>query len=224
MSVADADAREHMAADIAQLDAIIDKFLDYARPEPPRLEPVSLNAVVDAAVYAVADYEDMRVTVNIPENMDILADQVELSRVLSNLLENARRYGKTPETGIARVEIAAKTRDQWVLIKVRDHGAGVAPETLSKLTGPFSGVTQPARRPPVPAWAWRLLKKPFNAWAVCSVWPMRDRAGWPRTSGCAEVRTVARPEGASWVAPSPWIRDKLQPWRNDYGRYQLSIQ
>lgn len=137
MSVADADAREHMAADIAQLDAIIDKFLDYARPEPPRLEPVSLNAVVDAAVYAVADYEDMRVTVNIPENIDILADQVELSRVLSNLLENARRYGKSPETGIARVEITAKTREQWVLIKVRDHGAGVAPETLSKLTGPF---------------------------------------------------------------------------------------
>lgn len=137
MSVADADAREHMAADIAQLDAIIDKFLDYARPEPPRLEPVSLNAVVDAAVYAVADYEDMRVMVNLPENIEILADQVELSRVLSNLLENARRYGKSPETGIARVEISAKTREQWVLIKVRDHGAGVAPETLSKLTGPF---------------------------------------------------------------------------------------
>jgi two-component system osmolarity sensor histidine kinase EnvZ len=26
--------REHMAADIDQLDAIIDKFLDYARPGP----------------------------------------------------------------------------------------------------------------------------------------------------------------------------------------------
>jgi two-component system osmolarity sensor histidine kinase EnvZ len=32
MSVADEEAREHMVADIAQLDAIIDKFLDYARP------------------------------------------------------------------------------------------------------------------------------------------------------------------------------------------------
>ncbi|HAL37963.1 MAG TPA: two-component sensor histidine kinase [Polaromonas sp.] len=137
MSVADLDAREHMAADIAQLDAIIDKFLDYARPEPPRLEPVSLNAVIGAAVYAVADYEDMRVTVNIPENMDILADQVELSRVISNLLENARRYGKSPETGIALVDITARSRDQWVLIKVRDHGRGVAPEILPKLTGPF---------------------------------------------------------------------------------------
>ena len=34
LSVADEDARAHMAADISQLDAIIDKFLDYARPEP----------------------------------------------------------------------------------------------------------------------------------------------------------------------------------------------
>lgn len=137
MSVADPDAREHMAADISQLDKIIDKFLDYARPEPSRLERVSLNAVVKAAVYAVADYEDMRVTVAIPDNLAVLADEVELSRVISNLLENARRYGKTPETGIALVDIAAKGRDQWVLIKVRDHGMGVAPETLNKLTRPF---------------------------------------------------------------------------------------
>jgi two-component system, OmpR family, osmolarity sensor histidine kinase EnvZ len=137
MSVADPDARNHMAADISQLDSIIDKFLDYARPEPAHLERVSLNAVVASAVYAVADYDDMRVTVDIPEDMGILADEVELLRVISNLLENARRYGKTPETGIAVVEIAAKSRDQWVLIKVRDHGMGVAPEALAKLTKPF---------------------------------------------------------------------------------------
>ena len=137
MSVADPDARNHMAADISQLDSIIDKFLDYARPEPAHLERVSLNAVIASAVYAVADYDDMRVSVNVPDDMGILADEVELLRVISNLLENARRYGKTPETGIAVVEIAAKSRDQWVLIKVRDHGMGVAPEALVKLTKPF---------------------------------------------------------------------------------------
>ncbi|ABE44630.1 sensor histidine kinase [Polaromonas sp. JS666] len=137
MSVADKDARDHMAADITQLDAIIDKFLDYARPEPARLESVSLNAVIDAAVYAVGDYDDMRVTVSVPENLAVLADEVELSRVISNLLENARRYGKTAETGVAVVDIAAKVRDQWVLLRVRDHGMGVAPETLPKLTRPF---------------------------------------------------------------------------------------
>ncbi len=137
MSVADEDARAHMAADITQLDAIIDKFLDYARLDPVRLEPVSVNAVVDTALYAVSEYDDMQITVSIPDNLEVLADEVELLRVISNLIENARRYGKTPDTGIARVEIAARTRDQWVLIKVRDHGMGVAPEMLPKLTRPF---------------------------------------------------------------------------------------
>lgn len=137
LSVADLDAREHMAADIAQLDAIIDKFLDYARPDPADLELVSLNEVISSAVYAVADYEDMRVNVSIPPDIDILADAVELSRVIANLLENARRYGKTRQTGIAEVEIAAKVRDKWVLLKVRDHGEGVPPSMLDKLTNPF---------------------------------------------------------------------------------------
>jgi len=137
MSVADEDARAHMAADITQLDKIIDKFLDYARPDPAQLETVSLNAVMEAALYPLSDADDMRITVTMPDNLNVLADEVELLRVISNLLENARRYGKTPETGIALVDIAAKTRDQWVLIKVRDHGTGVSPETLSKLTRPF---------------------------------------------------------------------------------------
>jgi two-component system, OmpR family, osmolarity sensor histidine kinase EnvZ len=137
MSVADEDARAHMAADITQLDAIIDKFLDYARLDPVRLGPVSLNAVVDAALYGVSEYDDMRITVTIPADLDVLADEIELLRVISNLIENARRYGKTPETGIARVDIAARARDQWVLIKVRDHGQGVAPDMLPKLTRPF---------------------------------------------------------------------------------------
>ena len=137
LSVADEDARAHMAADITQLDAIIDKFLDYARPEPALLASVSLNAVVEAAIYAMGQADDVRITVNVPDNMNVLADEVELLRVISNLLENARRYGKTPETGIALVDITAKARDQWLLIKVRDHGTGVSPDALSKLTRPF---------------------------------------------------------------------------------------
>ncbi|MDO9405883.1 MAG: ATP-binding protein [Polaromonas sp.] len=137
MSVADEVARAHMASDITQLDAIIDKFLDYARPDPVRLETVSLNAVLENALYAVGEYDDLRINVDVPENMTVLADETELLRVLSNLIENARRYGKTAETGIATVDIAAKNRDQWMLIKIRDHGMGVSPEALSKLTRPF---------------------------------------------------------------------------------------
>jgi two-component system osmolarity sensor histidine kinase EnvZ len=137
MSVADPDARLHMVADIAQLDAIIDKFLDYARPEPAHLEPIVLNDVIAQSMYAVADYPDMDVTVSIPDNTRVLADRVDLSRVIANLLENSRRYGKSSDTGKALVDISARVSDAWVLLKIRDHGNGVASEVLSRLTNPF---------------------------------------------------------------------------------------
>jgi two-component system, OmpR family, osmolarity sensor histidine kinase EnvZ len=137
MSVADADAREHMAADIDQLDAIIDKFLDYARPDHAELRPVKLNDVIEACIYAIQDHGDIRINLDVSPNLYVLADEVELARVISNLLENARRYGKTPETGIAVVDIAAKSRNEWVLLKVRDHGMGVSAEALPNLVKPF---------------------------------------------------------------------------------------
>ncbi len=137
MSVADADAREHMAADIDQLDAIIDKFLDYARPDHAELKQVLLNDVIEACLYAVQDQGDMRINLDVAKGLYVLADEVELARVISNLLENARRYGKTPETGIAIVDIVAKSRNEWVMLKVRDHGMGVAPEALPNLIKPF---------------------------------------------------------------------------------------
>jgi two-component system, OmpR family, osmolarity sensor histidine kinase EnvZ len=126
-----------MAADIDQLDAIIDKFLDYARPDHAELKPVLLNDVIEACLYAVQDQGDMRINLDVSKGLYVLADEVELARVISNLLENARRYGKTPETGIAVVDIAAKSRNEWVLLKVRDHGMGVAPEALPNLIKPF---------------------------------------------------------------------------------------
>jgi two-component system, OmpR family, osmolarity sensor histidine kinase EnvZ len=137
MSVADLDARAHMAADIEQLDAIIDKFLDYARPDAIQLNTVRLNDVVETCIYSVKDYADMRILVDLSDDLLVLADEVELGRVVANLIENARRYGKSVDTGVAMVEIAARVRDNWVLLKVRDHGIGVAPENLSNLTKPF---------------------------------------------------------------------------------------
>ena len=137
MSVNDDVAREHMVADIVQLDATIDKFLDYARPDNVTLTPVNLHAVVSSCVYAVQNHRELQITMQIPDDLNVLADEIELARVISNLLENARRYGKDPDTGITQVEITAKGREDWVLVKLRDHGTGVPPEQLANLTKPF---------------------------------------------------------------------------------------
>ena len=137
MSVDDEVAREHMVADIVQLDATIDKFLDYARPDTVALNPVNLHGVVSSCVYAVQDHRELQITMNVPEDLIVMADEVELARVISNLLENARRYGKNRETGITTVDIAAKAREKWVLVKLRDHGPGAPSEQLANLTKPF---------------------------------------------------------------------------------------
>lgn len=137
LSVSDLDARAHMAADISQLDAIIDKFLDYARPDKVRLTPVLLGDVVQACVYSLHNQPDVHIKVQMDQELLVLADEVELGRIISNLLENARRYGKSAYTGVARIDIAAIAHEKSVLIKIRDHGIGVAPEQLVNLTKPF---------------------------------------------------------------------------------------
>jgi two-component system osmolarity sensor histidine kinase EnvZ len=137
LSVADLEARAHMAADIAQLDAIIDKFLDYARPDHVDLLAVPLKDMVQTCIYPLQDQSDTRISVHIEEGLQVLADEVELGRILSNLLENARKYGKSVDTGVAQIEVRALARDKWVYIKVRDHGIGVAPDQLANLTKPF---------------------------------------------------------------------------------------
>ena len=137
MSVNDDVARGHMVADIVQLDATIDKFLDYARPDHVTLATVNLHAVVASCVYAVQDHRELQISMSVPEDLYVMADEIELARVISNLLENARRYGKTPDTDTTRVDISVKQRDAWVVVRLRDHGAGVPPEQLASLIQPF---------------------------------------------------------------------------------------
>ena len=67
----------------------------------------------------------------------MLADDIELGRVLQNLFENARRYGRSTDTGIADVIVSCARTGPWVIISVRDHGQGVDPKKLGQLTTPF---------------------------------------------------------------------------------------
>jgi two-component system osmolarity sensor histidine kinase EnvZ len=137
LSVTDDEARANMAADITQLDAIIGKFLDYARPDKVQLTTVALPQVLETCLFGYRNRTDMRINLDLDEGLLVLADPVELARVINNLLENASRYGKSVDTGVAVLDIAAKTRDKWILIRVRDHGIGVSEAQLDNLTKPF---------------------------------------------------------------------------------------
>jgi two-component system osmolarity sensor histidine kinase EnvZ len=126
-----------MADDIDQLDAIIGKFMDYARPHELTLQAMPLHELVERAALAYRSVPDqIEITLLVPESLQVLVDPTELSRVLANLFENARRYGHAPGEP-ARVTVKARPRGAEVEIGVRDHGPGVPPEVLTELTKPF---------------------------------------------------------------------------------------
>ncbi len=137
MSVQDEEAKANMAMDIDQLDAIIDKFMDYARPGEVKLVPVNVAAIVEREAAAFRDTSQIRISSRVAIDTRVMADEVELGRVFQNLFENARRYGRSTDTGIARVVVSYALTGLWVIISVRDYGQGVDPTKLDQLTTPF---------------------------------------------------------------------------------------
>jgi two-component system osmolarity sensor histidine kinase EnvZ len=137
MSVEDEEARNNMAQDIDQLDAIIGKFMDYARPGETQLTPVKVAQLVDREGAAFRDPAQIRIQSRVPAELAVMADETELARVFQNLFENARRYGRGTYTGVAEVTVSSVKTGPWAIVSVRDQGPGVAPEKLPQLTTPF---------------------------------------------------------------------------------------
>jgi two-component system osmolarity sensor histidine kinase EnvZ len=137
MSVGDEEAKRNMASDIDQLDAIIDKFMDYARPGETRLMPIELANLIEKEAASFRDPSQIRIGVRVSPDLVVMGDETELARVFLNLFENARRYGRGTYSGVAEVKVTYVRTGSWAIITVRDHGAGVAPEKLHQLTTPF---------------------------------------------------------------------------------------
>ncbi|NUZ07714.1 ATP-binding protein [Piscinibacter koreensis] len=137
LSVADEEVKANIAQDIDQLDAIIDKFMDYARPDNVKLAPTDLKRLVDREASVFRDTTQIRIHSKVAPDVEVMADEVELGRVLQNLFENARRYGRSMDTGIARVLVSTARTGSWVILTVRDHGPGVDPSKIDQVTAPF---------------------------------------------------------------------------------------
>jgi two-component system osmolarity sensor histidine kinase EnvZ len=137
MSVGNDEAKRNMALDIEQLDAIIDKFMDYARPGDTEMRPVLLAQLIDREALPFRDPTEIRIDSRVAIDLRVLADDTELGRVFANLFENARRYGRSTDSGIAMVTVSYAKTGPWVVVTVRDEGPGVPPDKLAQLTTPF---------------------------------------------------------------------------------------
>jgi two-component system osmolarity sensor histidine kinase EnvZ len=137
MSVHEDEAKRNMAMDIDQLDGIIDKFMDYARPGTTQTRPVHVSQLIDREAAMFRDTSQIRIATKVAMDLTVMTDETELGRVFQNLFENARRYGRGTYTGVAEVNVSYANAGVWTIISVRDQGPGVAPEKLSQLTTPF---------------------------------------------------------------------------------------
>jgi signal transduction histidine kinase len=119
---------------------IVDDLLLLARVDSRRLAiaggavPVQSlleRAVLEATTTAPASSPGPPVRIELPAaaTLQVLGDADQLTRLLVNLLENARRH--TPASGSIR--LAAGAEDGLVVISVTDTGEGIAPEHLPHL-------------------------------------------------------------------------------------------
>lgn len=123
-----------------RLLSLVNDFLELARYEagqiPLELEKVDLAAVVSSLVQALipqAAARRQRINVALPDLPPVRADVKALTRVLSNLIENALKY--TPEG--SEVTLTGNYDGFWVQVTVRDNGPGIPVEDLPHLFEPF---------------------------------------------------------------------------------------
>jgi len=103
LSVPDAQARSDIVSDIEQADSIINKFMEYARSTSPVRESVDLPDLLSKIVSDYAKNPDMHIRMPRDAEAKVMADPLELQRIVVNLIENSRRYGRSP--GTSRVEL-----------------------------------------------------------------------------------------------------------------------
>jgi hypothetical protein len=109
---------------------------DHARPDPPQLAPCSMPSSSTRRVSRWLTYSDMRVNVSLPGQITVLADEVELQRVISPTCL------KTPGVMARRRKPARYRRHRGqgtrsVVLIMCDHGTGVAPHALGNLDQAF---------------------------------------------------------------------------------------
>ena len=137
------DARLGMQADLGQMDGIIGQFLDYAKPlETVMFETINLSELLNQVVEESSRLPDVVMRSSIGKNIQLPGNKVELRRVFNNLIENGRRYGRTPGTDHVRIDIKCgyknREKQQGILFTYRDHGLGVPDADMKRLLRPFT--------------------------------------------------------------------------------------
>lgn len=133
LSLPEGPAQAGMAADIAQMDAIIAQFLDYARGEGEELvEQYDPRALLESLAHhgqAIQRPVHLEIHGSLPPTP---MRPRAISRALGNLVDNAWKYGSPPVT------LSGRVHKGWLELSVQDSGEGIPPAEVERLKQPFT--------------------------------------------------------------------------------------
>ena len=133
----DADA-EAMAGDIADMERMLNEYLEFARgeggdaAEPADLAVLAAEAVADAGR---AHDAQARIALTIAEPLTVAIKRNALKRCLVNLIDNALKYGR-------RVQVALQRVGKHIELSVEDDGPGIAEDSREEAFRPFHRLDQ----------------------------------------------------------------------------------
>jgi PAS domain S-box-containing protein len=145
-----AESRGIMERQVEQLVRLVDDLLDVSRISRGRIElrreRIDLARIIENAVELarpLLQQAGHRLTVSLPQQpLELHGDEVRLSQVFSNLLNNACKY--TPREGEIRLT-AAREQGQ-VTVMVEDTGIGMPPEMLNRVFEMFTQIDDTLER------------------------------------------------------------------------------
>lgn len=118
-----------------QMSRLIGQLLHITRLEQGtqklQLETADLSQLVEVLCEEQAHLAPEGTTLTVHTQPDLLVngDVTLLSRLLTNLISNAYRYGKPN----GHVWVDLRREDQWAVMSVRDDGIGIAPEDRERI-------------------------------------------------------------------------------------------
>jgi signal transduction histidine kinase len=107
--------------------ARLDAGSDQVRPQDVHL--AELVDEVATLVKPLAGERGLKLQVNCPEDVTWTTDPDKLREILVNLLHNAIQYNRPQGT----IDISAEKNGQWLDLRVRDTGIGIAPELSDRI-------------------------------------------------------------------------------------------
>jgi PAS domain S-box-containing protein len=143
-------AQHIIGRQIENMSRMIDDLLDVSRITEGKIElrkkPVPLEAILTAATSLVrsgcaARHQDLAVSMP-SEPVFLNADGTRLEQVFTNLLSNACKYSGDGCHISLSAERVAGTEPPEVIVRVRDDGAGIAPELLPRVFDLFVQATR----------------------------------------------------------------------------------